>query len=397
MHILIIEPASTGHHFIYLEKIATSYLESGHHITLCTPKILHEHACIKRLITNYGSSIIVTPLSDETYQSVLNTKSSDISREFYIRKIFGKTYQEVNRIKSVDYVFLPYLDYCLYAIGLLGSPFGKTQWGGICMRPSFHHQKYGVITPKPKFAKIKKILFTKVLSIQTLNKVFTIDEILDRYISDHHPLLKKSIEYIADPAEFVGTHTYQSARAKLEIPESATVILVYGAIDERKGIRSLVSALNSTNHSSEIHLLLVGKQSEEIRHFLKSKASKLFARNCYHVQDRFVTNEYQQMAFAASDIVWLGYRNHFTMSGVLVLAAISGKPIIGTEQGLIGWYIKEKKLGFCIDTENPVEINEAIKSLSIKTQSNHTTFKSEYFNSHNWENFLRHLRLHKTN
>ena len=265
------------------------------------------------------------------------------------------------------------------------------------MRPSFHHQKYGVITPKPKFAKIKKILFTKVLSIQTLNKVFTIDEILDRYISDHHPLLKKSIEYIADPAEFVGTHTYQSARAKLEIPESATVILVYGAIDERKGIRSLVSALNSTNHSSEIHLLLVGKQSEEIRHFLKSKASKLFARNCYHVQDRFVTNEYQQMAFAASDIVWLGYRNHFTMSGVLVLAAISGKPIIGTEQGLIGWYIKEKKLGFCIDTENPVEINEAIKSLSIKTQSNHTTFKSEYFNSHNWENFLRHLRLHKTN
>lgn len=392
MHILIIEPASSGHHFIYLEKIVTSYLKLGHQVTLCTPQSLHEHICIEKMLSASRNFLTVIDLSDKDYQERLKAKQSDIAREFYIRNVFKKTYQNANNRKHVDYVFLPYVDYCLYAIGLLGSPFGKTQWSAICMRPSFHHQSYGVITPRPRLSNFKQLLFLKVLSIKTLYKLFTIDEILARFINDKHPLLNKNIEYIPDPAELIGTHTYQSARIKLCIPEKAVVILVYGAIDERKGIRALIKALNSSNVSDDVYLLLVGRQSEEVKLFLSKEASKLLVQKRYHELNDFVTDEDQQMVFAASDIVWLGYRNHFTMSGVLVLAAISETPIIGCTQGLIGWYTQEKKLGICIDTESHADVCKSINDLRNDIKSEKIKIAKISFEKHNWEDFLASIK-----
>lgn len=391
MHILIIEPASSGHHFIYLEKIVTHHLKLGHQVTLCTPQCLHEHTLIKKMLSATLSSLNVIDLSDKDYQQKLKVKRSDIAREFYIRNVFKKTYQNANNQKPVDYVFLPYVDYCLYAIGLLGTPFGETQWSGICMRPSFHHQSYGVKTPHPKLSKLKQQLFLKFLSIKTLEKLFTIDEILVRFINDKHPLLNKSIEYTPDPAELIGTHTYQSARTKLCIPEKAVVILVYGAIDERKGIRALIKALNSSV-ADDVHLLLVGRQSEAVKAFLSTESSELLIQKRYHELNDFVTDEDQQMVFAASDIVWLGYRNHFTMSGVLVLAAVSEKPIISCSQGLIGWYTQEKKLGICIDIENHTDVCNSINDLRNEIKSEKIKISKKSFEKHNWEDFLNSIK-----
>lgn len=335
---------------------------------------------------DYGTNLTIATVPDENFEHTLKTKTSNLSREIYIRNTFKHAYNVENNKKHIDFVFIPYLDYCLYAIGLLGSPFKKTTWGGICMRPSFHHKQHGVISPTPKLSKLKEIIFTKILSIKSLGKIFTIDETLKKHIELHHSEKNGKISYLADPAELVGNHTSVSARLELGIPNDANVILVYGSIDERKGVRALVKAIKKSSIKNT-HLLLVGKQSESIKEFLAHEIPEIVSKHRYHYLDRFVTDEEQQMVFAASNIVWLGYQNHFTMSGVLVLAALSGKPVIGTNKGLIGWYIKEKEIGCYIDATNEEEINTAINLLTTNYNPADQLLKRAYFTNHNWDNF----------
>ena len=102
-----------------------------------------------------------------------------------------------------------------------------------------------------------------------------------------------------------------------------------------------------------IHVLIVGKQQHSVYDLMKSAdVSALAYEGRLHVIDRYVDDITEQMVFAAADIVWLGYRSHFAMSGVLVLAAISGKVILASRNGLIGWYTREKRLGLTIDASN---------------------------------------------
>ena len=397
MHILIIEPGSTGHHLIYLEKIAKGYLDSGHNITLCTLAATHQHPLIKNLKSKYEPSVNLTCIPDEKYKDALTSKFSDMGRELKMRGIFKKAYKEINSTFAVDYIFLPYLDYCLYAIGLLGSPFDNTAWGGICMRPSFHYQVSGVIAPKPKLSKVKEFLFKRCLSLPSLKKLFTIDELLEKHVSNTTNKAKGKIQYIPDPAELLGNHTPKTARAKLGLSEDTKIILVYGALNERKGIQSLIETLNVSSKLENVHLLLVGKQSEGIKKYVQSCALELTRKKRIHTLDRFVDSEEQQLSFMASDIVWLGYQEHYTMSGVLVLAAISGKPIIGTRLGLIGWYINEKKIGLSIDTQDKVQIQSAIQQISSEIDSNSDLYKNEHFDNHNWGVFLHTLSFTENN
>ena len=392
MHILIIELVSTGHHLNYLAKILANYLALGHTVTLSTLKNTLENSVISSLEDKYKPHLKTIEIPFKDYQNALNSRLSDIGRELKIRKIFKDTYKIAKQTRSIDYVFLPYLDYCLYSIGLLGSPFKKTQWGDICMRPSFHYHDTGIIAPPPKAAAIKSFLFTQVLSSKTLKKIYTIDETLYKHIALRNPKYSPRIEYLPDPAELIGAHTSSSAREKLKIPSTATVVLVYGALNERKGIQSLIGSLNLGKTSNKVHLLLVGRQTETMKGIVQKEACDLKAQNRLHVIDRFVTDEDQQMVFAAADIIWLGYRDHFTMSGVLVLAAIAEKKIIGTEQGLIGWYIKEKGLGFCINTEDQSLISDSINLLATETNPVAMCPKSSHFLDNNWSFFLKSIK-----
>jgi glycosyltransferase involved in cell wall biosynthesis len=309
-------------------------------------------------------------------------------RELALRHMFGQAYRLVHQDKPVDYVFLPYLDYCLYALGLLGSPFGSTQWGGICMRPSFHYRNYGVIAPKPKLASVKQALFLKLLRSKTLKSVYTIDELLPRFVAEQHPQWEHRLKYVPDPAELEGSHTYESARRELGIPDDAVVVLVYGAMNERKGLDVLVEALSSPNVSKTLHLLVVGKQSESIQSLMNSVQFRAMAKEerC-HVINGFVSDAVQQMVFVASDIVWLGYRNHYSMSGVLVLAAISGKPVIATQDGLIGWYTRTQGLGISVDTKNLYQIVDALQSITSDTTVE-PKINRQILGQHSWKQFF---------
>jgi glycosyltransferase involved in cell wall biosynthesis len=383
MHIFLVETVMSGHHSIYMGRIAAGFIKAGHQVTVSVLQSDVQHPSVLQLQVEYGADLNIFPINDAEYNAAFQTRLGEVGREIALRRLFGDVYQKINDKKKVDHVFLPFLDYCLYAFGLLGSPFGKTKWSAICMRPSFQYTYFGVIAPKPKLAAVKEWLFFKLLRIKTLVKLFTIDELLAQYVTEKYPAYIPCIQYLPDPAELHGDHTYESARQALDIPTHAKVVLVYGAIDERKGLDALVQAAASSDTPQHVHVLVVGKQTAWAKQFLSTSHAQILERsNRLHVIDDFVNDATQQMVFAACDVVWLGYRNHYTMSGVLVLAAISNKPSIATRDGLIGWMVKNRKLGCAINVN-------ALNDVSfILRNDNYGICDGEFlFKKNNWINF----------
>ena len=365
MHVLIFELLMTGHHPSYLKHFATSFLELGNHVTVTVFESHSNHPIICQLKNQFPDLLEIMRVDDRYYEVHYPIPLGDFGFDLMHHKLFKKIFSDINKVKKVNYVFFPYVDYCLYAIGLLGSPFGSTPWGGVCVQIRLNYVDSTIIAPRPKFHRIKHALFLRSLKSNALVKLFTIDELLAKQINRKSSFFASRLSYLPDPGELIGCHTYESARLKMKILPDNIVILVYGAISDRKGLNVLVSALNHSSVSVKYQLLIVGKQQASIYPLMSSvEMVALRQRISVDIIDSYIDQASEQMVFAAADIVWLGYQSHFTMSGVLVLAAISNCLVVGTHEGLIGWNLRQKKLGLDIDTSDVQIVRAALIRLA---------------------------------
>lgn len=388
MHILIIEAALTGHHSGYLEQIATAYIEASHSVTVTVLQQDGAHPVIDRLKIRFGGAFKAVLLDDVKFEAALHSRFGEPGRELALRRTFGQAYRIVHKTKPVDYVFLPYIDYCLYALGLLGSPFGRTQWGGICMRPSFHYSEFDVVAPAPKMAAVKRQLFLNLLKINSLKYIYTIDELLHRYVVNKNLKLANKIVYLPDPVEVIGAETYYSSRKKLDLKCNDKVILVYGSLDERKGLNELTDFLIKNPSLHSVHLLVAGAVTESFKlcEGFKNILQLVKDGRCLLI-DKYVDKLEEQCFFSASDIVWLGYKNHYSMSGVLVLAVKFSKPLIACNEGLIGWYAKIVDNGIIIDIKKEEQLKSAINTLCAMPTSKIKSKNKKIFELHKWSHF----------
>ena len=388
MHILMFEVNLTGHHPTYLEAITQAHLKLGCIVTIAVSEKYKSASFLNRFSTQYKEFIHIVTLNEIECESALKSRFGIVGRELGLWRIFRKTFQDVSAKRPVDYVFLPYLDYCLNAIGLIGSPFGKVDWGGICMRPAFHLNTCGAVGPHSKLSYIKKKLFFGLLSSPTLKHVFTIDELLAKYVADVRQNLSGKIRFLADPAEPQQFYDSLKIRQQIGIPERALVILVYGALDERKGLDVLLKALDIS--PINVHLLLVGVQSKFVQNLLASTIdANLMVQKRLHEINCYVDDVTEQKVFSACDIVWVGYRVHYTMSGVLVRAGMATKPVISSDVGLLGWYARQHHLGIVVDLDRIDEVVTALGKLSIvEVRNNLGENGHRVFNNNTWPRFL---------
>lgn len=396
MNLLIIEPHCNGHHASYLYWIIREAINRGYHIQLATLEKCLNHPLFLNLkqLNNYPLNNLDIFTEKITIHNTTNHTLSLIRSEFYYYKLFYDFYHQVCKITFPDQVIIPYLDYCLYSIALLGSPFKKTPWIGIVMRPAFHFTKMGIMAPHSQLLRIKEQLFLQVLQNSTLNKLWTIDETLKHFIDKTHSSLAKHIDYLPDPAELNGMVTKDQARQILNIGKNVIVILIYGALSLRKGIAELLLAAQSTNFPQNVHILLAGKQDKQITDLLKQPfAQHLRNTGRLHQINHFLTEEEQYNVFIVSDIVWLGYRQHYNMSGVIIQAGQMGLPIIACQEGLIGWLTKKYQLGITVSIQDQEQIITAIKQLTPKILeiNNYQNNHSRFFTSHTPSNFASKL------
>jgi glycosyltransferase involved in cell wall biosynthesis len=390
-HILIMEISLNGHHAVYLEHICNAYLEEGYFVTVTLHTHCEHYSVLKRLQNKYKENLSFVIIEELEFKSKLRKYGGNIAVDFSNWLIFKRKFKYINSKLKVDYLLIPYLDYCINTAALLGSPAGLIPWSGIYMQPTFHHRKFKLLQSASKFNIIKEFLFYKLLNNEALKSLFIIDELLFNDTIGRRSTVYEHLEFLADPAELTGDHTYISSREKLNIPSNSITILVYGLINERKGLKSLISAIDHSDVPKTVYIIIAGIQDSSIKDFFKSeKITKLIKSQRLIIINKVVDNHTQQMVFAAADIIWLGYENHSAMSGVLVLAAMAKKVVLSNCNGLIGWYTEQKGMGLSVNTSNISEVRRALITLCDKSiRLQYELRNTSPFEEHTWENAIK--------
>lgn len=363
--VLVFEPKVSGHHGPYLEWMVQGLIGHGFTVTLVTLPESLMHPSMREIVqaTETTSGQLLQVIQSIAVAPQRRRKDGIVSllmRELtYWRQFRGWYKAHVNTIHP-DVVLLPYLDYCLYAIGLLGSPFGGCPWVGVSMRPSFHYQEMGVIAPKPSLAAIKKWLFLRVLNNKHLRCLLTIDEPLSEYLAKVNKFVGR-YAFLPEPVGLGYLPDVEDAKRFLRVPQKRKLILVYGAITYRKGVVELLRAVADPSFPPLIDVLLAGKIASELDGLLAEPwVAALVSGGRLRILDRFFESNEEPHLFSAADIVWLGYKNHYTASGVLVQAARAGRPVLACAAGIIGWQTSRYSLGEVIE---PKEIKSVMSGV----------------------------------
>ena len=357
--IAIIEPNFSGHRWRYVDWIANACIEAGERCVVVTDHANASHPLAQRIASNADPALRIVAVDMRTVPHSLLRERSVYSR---FHTLFSRAFAEVNRELPVRRVVVPYADYFFYTLSLLGSPFGSTDWIGLIMGATFHHPQVGVRTPRrPLVDRAKSVLFARGMHARGLQTLLTIDPTLPDWFAHSRAARHAApLDYVADPFPDTPAEDPVQARARLGLDPRARYLLVYGAISERKGIRELVQALAHDGDAPT--LLIAGEQDRETHAFLDVHLPTL--AHAPVVLDRFIPEDVERSLFSACDAVWLGYKHHYGMSGVLVQAYRFNKPVIATADGLIGWFCRDGQLGPRLDDLTRASIAQALDTLA---------------------------------
>jgi glycosyltransferase involved in cell wall biosynthesis len=386
--VLVIDASVSGHHETYLANIAEGLSSAGHEVVLATATENQGSPAVKRL-SGIGSSVTVifAPLGANSKR--FGGLRADISRERAYWQFNKLAYGAAAGISVVDHILLPYADDCIHLMAVMGLPFDDAQVTAITMRPIFHHRHEGVDTPaNPLIQSLKQKLFECFLNKLTLKKVLTIDPTLENFAANKISIKAtwSKVKYFPDPVKPPSIGEKYESRAALNIPRNVRMVLLYGALDTRKGVEPLLRALATFPTTENLLLVLAGVLSQSIRLLLEQEYFSLIEKGIVKVVDKYISEEEECHLLLACDAVWLGYVGHFSMSGVLVKAAQYGRQVIATKRGLLGRFARDLPGSHIIDVDESEQIKAALQEIS---QLNGVVPAA--LMNHNWRDALKML------
>ena len=161
----------------------------------------------------------------------------------------------------------------------------------------------------------------------------------------------------------------EEARKRLNINKLGDIILVYGAISLRKGIEYLINAAMCDRFPENTLLLFAGAQDPAVQEYLMQPHIQLMRSNGKLIEiNRYLSVDEETMVFSASDLVWLGYKEHYGSSALMVQAGAAGLPVLSTHNGLIGWNVMQHGNGIIVDMDNPNQLANEISSILLSLQ-----------------------------
>jgi glycosyltransferase involved in cell wall biosynthesis len=364
--VLLMDLSATGHHPRYLKWIIDSEVCRESEIYLAGRRELLDHAELRDVGERINPVEVAVSQKEESILGRTSSPAELVQRQFTVRSILRRVYAEVIRDIKIDLVFLAFADDCLDSIGLVGSPFSGSQWAGIVFRPMFHFQEVGVQAPAPRFSAARKSVFQRALREKNLAGLFTIDPTLTDYATRNFNSNECArLRFLPDPAIDHKLVLAEVARRELGIPSDARTVLAYGALSERKGIRTLIDSAANASCAARVHVILAGEQSAELRTFLQGEtATALRCQNRLHVLEGYQSDREEARLLAASDCMWVGYSGFYVMSGVLLLAARHGIPCIVSEPGIAGYLMRKHGFGLLVNCENCHSVVEALNDLA---------------------------------
>jgi glycosyltransferase involved in cell wall biosynthesis len=150
------------------------------------------------------------------------------------------------------------------------------------------------------------------------------------------------------------------ARQRLAVPPEAVVFLHYGLGTRRKGLHHVLAAWQKLPADCPAFLLAAGQLEPEFLEPLQ----KLQSAGRVHLLNRYIGSEEEQLVMAASNIVLMPYVNHYGSSNVLSKAAAANRMVLASDQGLVGYRVRQYQLGEICAHNDAESLHQAVIRLA---------------------------------
>lgn len=216
------------------------------------------------------------------------------------------------------------------------------------------------------------------------------------------PVMNKKIKdifyHLPDPIDNEATIIDQDfARIifqKYGISPEKKVLLLFGAIDDRKNLINIIDALQLLPFTVKktIHLVIAGpfdgnSREKYLAHITKAKNELSIAFN-----DQYIFKEEREVLFKRSDLVLMPYINFYSSSNVLGHAIKYSKNVIASKAGLVGRVVEENNIGITVNSLNIIEIKDAVTEI-LQKQKMFCYDSSRLLNNFSVEKFSETLLL----
>jgi hypothetical protein len=353
--LLIFEPQTRGHHLSWLRYVTEDFLSDGFRLTISADLRPQAGELVIAQLSEFEKDITLISAFDHDGKWRKGSKTdaiADCLEQSGASEVFMNNFDEI----ASD---------CLRraAIGLYPPKSLQGRLNGIYFRPRFLENTY---LPPGNF--IKHIGFQKLCRQKWINDIFFLDERLFASASVSRKYEPAVFHFLPDPWDGNFSISQKDARKQLNIPSDRFVFLNYGVGDKRKGLHLVLDAMQKMSPPS--FLLCAGQLKAERK--ILSGLESLEKQGRAKIMNRYVSDNETDLCFCACDLVLLPYIRHFGSSSVLSKAAAAGKPVIVSDDGLLGERVRRWKLGLLFPSGNARKLRKCMENLG---KSDNTRFQ----------------------
>lgn len=355
--ILLFDTIIDGHHADYLTHLITYWLQHQPADELVVVTQTSFEPTFQRLLATRADadrSIRFVAIPQATIEVV--HRSSPISRSFREWNLL-LTYIQTYR---PTHALLMYVD--TFQLGMWLGWKAPCAVSGIYFRPDFHYGRPAGLKARLNLMR-KKATLRGLLGRGVPTNLFCLDHSAIPALQRMSGRVK--VVGLPDPVKSYPTEPTETdaLRRKLGLELGRRVFLLFGHLDERKGIEPLLEALSILQPTLQTGLcvLLVGAIRPEFRQRIDAKLTSVSPR----VQVICVFDEIRGQAvqtyFELADYVLALYQRHVGMASVVVRAAVSGKPLLASDYGYLGQLVQTEQLGLVTDSTAPAAIAQLLE------------------------------------
>lgn len=364
-HLLIFDLSIRGHHPNYIRHLIRYWhtqTDFRYLSFVVSPRFLIEHEDVVLYAKQQANPHIQFVAIAEQQYAALKARKKALGRNirnFQEWRLFCDYAAQL----QVTHGLIMYLDTYFLSIAWGRQP--PCPFSGIYFRPTLHYDQFG---DQPSLNWRQKLnrgrensTLNKVLQKSGLTTLFCLDPIAVPALKQRQA--RPKIVHLPDPVEYVPPQPQDhTLRQELGIEADRTVFLLFGAIDERKGIYQVLDAIERLSPDWTRHLCLLMVGESKIQQQLETRITEVTTSQPVQIirNYQFVSEEEVWTHFRISDVVLATYQKHVGMSGILLLAAATQKPVLSTDFGLMGAMVKQHQLGITVDSTQPDQIGQGM-------------------------------------
>ena len=341
----IYEPRTEGHHLAWLGLITEDLCNAGFRLTLAVD-------------LRPGTETRLRDHLGKCYDEVAWFNAYDVKGRRHLDGKAGSVAYCLEQ-SGAENIFLCSLDeiasscWRRAAFGRLPPPALRGRMGGI------YHRPHLTVAPGWSLNGLMKATgFRRLLRGGWFRQLVFLDEYLARDCRADFP--DAPIFYLPDPCLDIYHDDPAEARGQMGVPPGRRVFLFYGTGSRRKGLHLAVEAFLKLSADTPAYLFCVGRQNPDQR--TAAGLKQLEAQGRARLINRYVSTAEEKLSFAASDMVLLPYVGHFGISAVMSQAIAANKPVIASDERLLGRRVREDQSGLLFRSGDAAALRQAIEN-----------------------------------